>query len=333
MLRSLHRTILSMATGGESISDVSEVNSDREDDEDNSLGISESNDSTTGTCENCQKAAYDHTIVLVENIGGITPYVIPSFPFVTVRLMHIKFQVYGEDETVYDGFLGAEEECSVSAVHEGSVLRICHGHNNAFLINQEEFSKSIVTAGMVLIDNSLVFVIWKWCPVFEVNKDNDEDVNMSCELQADKEDEDDEEDESNSVIHALTFKCIGTIKEERYQEILVAANLQRRNGEEVHVRLTPEPTNCYDSEAIAFECKTSTSTDSENKWERIGYMVCEVLQDVHEAIRSNSILSVQFDWIRFITHWSRSKPGWYCGIRISKVGPWSKTCLKHRSSI
>ena len=89
-----------------------------------------------------------HTIVLVESIGGTTPYVIPSFPFVTVKLVHIKFQVYG-DETVYDGFLGAEEECrsAVSAVHEGSVLRICHGHLNAFLIDQEEFSKSIVTAG------------------------------------------------------------------------------------------------------------------------------------------------------------------------------------------
>ena len=191
--------------------------------------------------------------------GQKTALVIPSFPFVTVKLVHIKFQVYG-DETVYDGFLGAEEECrsAASAVHEGSVLRICYGHQNAFLINQEEFSKSIVTAGMVLIDNSLVFVIWKSFPVLEVNEDNDEDESMNCELQEDEDDEDDK-DESNSVVHALTFKCIGTIKEERYQEILVAANLQRRNGEEVHVRLTPEPTNCYDSEAIAFECKTSTS--------------------------------------------------------------------------
>ena len=326
-----------MATMRESIRNA-EVNSDeREDDEDNGPGF-ERNDSSPGACESCKKAACDHTIVLVESIGGTTPYVIPSFPFVTVKLVHIKFQVYG-DETVYDGFLGAEEECrlsAVSAVHEGSVLRICHGHQNAFLIDQEEFSKSIVTAGMVLIDNSLVFVIWKWFPVLEVNEDNDEDndedESMNCELQEDEDDEDDK-DESNSLVHELTFKCIGTIKEERYQEILVAANLQRRNGEEVHVRLTPEPTNCYDSEAIAFECKTSTSTDSENKWERIGYLVSEVTQDVHEAIRSNSILSVQFDWIRFITHWSRSKPGWYCGIRISRVGPWSKTCLKHRSSL
>ena len=59
----------------------------------------------------------------MESIGGTTPNVIPSFPFMTVtELVHIKFQVYG-DETVYDGFLGAEEECrsAVSAVHEVSV--------------------------------------------------------------------------------------------------------------------------------------------------------------------------------------------------------------------
>ena len=50
----------------------------------------------------------------------------------------------------------------MSAVCEDSVLRICHGHQNACLINQEEFRKSIVTAGMVLIDDLQVFVIWKW---------------------------------------------------------------------------------------------------------------------------------------------------------------------------
>ena len=79
--------------------------------------MSESNDSSPGTCETCQKVACDHTIVLVESIGGITPYVIPSFPFETVRLVHIEIQEYGEDEEVTLAFrLGAEEECSVNAL-------------------------------------------------------------------------------------------------------------------------------------------------------------------------------------------------------------------------
>ena len=143
---------------------------------------------------------------------------------------------------------------------------------------------------------------------------------MNCELQEDEDDEDDK-DKSNSIVHALTFKCTGTIKEERYQEILVAANLQRRNGEEVHVRRTPEPTNCYDSEAIA--CKTSTSTDSENNEKELAIWSVKLHRTYMKQFRSNSILSLQFDWIRFITHWSRSKPGWYYRIRISRVGSWS----------
>ena len=326
-----------MSTEDDSVSNPSEVDDFEYDVElsDRDRSTPDSDDSKLKpacTCENCQKAPCDHTIVLVERMGNIIPYIIPSFPFMTAKLLHIKFQVYGDDETVYDGFLGAEGACSTTAVCEGSVLKICHGHQNAFLIPQKEFKQSIATAGLVLIDDSLVFVIWKWHVLAVDEEDEDEKMSLKmsdlCELEADEEEENNESN-SMDVVHALTFKCIGTTKEDRYQEILVEANLQRRSGKEVHVRLTPEPSNCYDSEAIAFECRTS----AENRWERIGYIVSEVLQDVHQAIRSNSIVSIYFDWIRFITHWSRSTPGWYCGIKISRVGPWSKICLKHRSSL
>ena len=72
--------------------------------------MSESNDSSPGTCETCQKVACDHTIVLVESIGGITPYVIPSFPFETVRLVHIEIQEYGEDEEVIRRLSGSVQK-------------------------------------------------------------------------------------------------------------------------------------------------------------------------------------------------------------------------------
>ena len=35
----------------------------------------------------------------------------------------------------------------------------------------------------------------------------------------------------------------------------------------------------------------------------------ELLEDVHDAINAGSIISVQFAWIRYITDWSRSGPG------------------------
>ena len=89
--------------------------------------------------------------------------------------------------------------------------------------------------------------------------------------------------------------------------------------------MKPEPHNPYDSKAIAFECMT-------NEDKRIVYMVSDVQVDVHLAINDKSIVSVEVEWIRFITHWSCSKPGWYCGITIKKKGPWSKVCLNSHST-
>ncbi len=67
------------------------------------------------------------------------------------------------------------------------------------------------------------------------------------------------------------------------------------------------------------------------KWSRVGYMVSYVLADVHEAVNSEKIVSVELNWIRFIIQWSRSRPGWYCGVKIFKTGPWSKVCSRCRT--
>ncbi len=39
--------------------------------------------------------------------------------------------------------------------------------------------------------------------------------------------------------HTVVFKCIGTNKEESYQEVLAKSNRRLRNGENVPVRLNP----------------------------------------------------------------------------------------------
>ena len=64
--------------------------------------------------------------------------------------------------------------------------------------------------------------------------------------------------------------------------------------------LRKEPTNPKDSRAVAFDCKV------DKYWELIGYVVKEAVESVHHALDSNLVVSVQFEWIRFITHWSRS---------------------------
>ena len=45
------------------------------------------------------------------------------------------------------------------------------------------------------------------------------------------------EDEIPAITHSLTFKCIGSTKEARYQEVLALANLKIRKGETVQVKL------------------------------------------------------------------------------------------------
>ncbi len=109
---------------------------------------------------------------------------------------------------------------------------------------------------------------------------------------------DDEDEELADDFHTRTvvFKCIGAAKERRPQAVLSEASYKFRRGEAVEVRLLPEPSNPWDSRAIAFQFKVGAN------WERIGYVVREALNAVHSAIQTGSIISVKFEWIRFITH-------------------------------
>ncbi len=43
--------------------------------------------------------------------------------------------------------------------------------------------------------------------------------------------------------------------------------------------MSPEPTNPVDAHAIAFECKLN------DKWQKIGYVVREALDAVHDALQ------------------------------------------------
>ena len=91
--------------------------------------------------------------------------------------------------------------------------------------------------------------------------------------------------------------------------------------------MKPEPDNCFDANAIAFEIQIN------DEWRRVGYLVSEVLQAVHHAIENQAIQSVRLEWVKFITHWSRSTPGWYCRINIEKIGPWTKDVLRYKSTV
>ena len=133
------------------------------------------------------------------------------------------------------------------------------------------------------------------------------------------------DDSVPAITHSVIFKCIGAHKEIHYQEILAAANRKLEKGTKVPVKLDPEPQNKYDNRAIAFVCQID-----DTNWERIGYVVSEVLEEVHQAINNREILNVTFDWIKYIVHFK--SPGWYAGIRISRKGEWSQKVLRSRAA-
>ena len=170
-----------------------------------------------------------------------------------------------------------------------------------------------------------VLVVWKW--------ESDGDVHVESE--GDKQDSDSEEDgldhndqdtyAQEQPSHTLTFKCIGTTRDTRYQEALHLVST-RKPVEQVQVTLQPEPDNPVDSRAIAFV------TTVDNVQYTIGYVVREVLDELHEAIKLKQILDVRFAWVKYLVQWTRSGPAYYCGVNITRKGEWSQNVTRYQST-
>ena len=126
-----------------------------------------------------------------------------------------------------------------------------------------------------------------------------------------------------AITHSVVFKCIGVTKDAMAQQTLERAY---DLISQVPVELKPEPHNPKDSKAIAFMCRL------DEKPYRIGYVVREALSDVHEAIASNSIVSVEFAWVKYLTTWTISGPGWFAGIKITRNGSWSNVVVRSGST-
>ena len=75
-----------------------------------------------------------------------------------------------------------------------------------------------------------------------------------------------------------------------------------------------EHSNPRDSRELAFVCQI------EGEHCTIGYVVSELVEEVHSANDSGGILSMEFAWVRYIIDWSRSGPGFFAGINIEKRG-------------
>ena len=117
--------------------------------------------------------------------------------------------------------------------------------------------------------------------------------------------------------HTIIFKYIGSVKNLAYQNALAQVSRHLSKGETVPVKLLPEPLNPVDTQAVAFICELN------GEWRQIGYVVQEALSDVNEALKKQLIVDTRFNWVKYITSWKRSGPGWYAGIDITVKGQWS----------
>jgi len=171
-----------------------------------------------------------------------------------------------------------------------------------------------------------VLVIWKWELMLHTDSQGSDD--SSIELFSDSSDHNSTETPlpTSGTTHTVSFKCIGATKSHDYQSTLRSARDKLRIGENVPVYLVHEPRNPRDTRALAFVCEIGGKT------QRIGYIIRELLEGVHAARNAGAIVSTKFAWVRYITEWSRSGPGFFAAINIEKRGVWSANVVSLRST-
>ena len=202
-----------------------------------------------------------------------------------------------------------------------------HTMYNLFIVFQaSEFARSVEDISKYqLYGGDTVFVLWNWFWV--ENSSATLSVTSSPHRSPTPNDgsSSSSSDEIPTITHTVVFKCIGVTKEKKYQDTLKYAKKRLDDdGVKLPVKLQPEPGNKWDSKAIAFMCQDNLG------WQRIGYVVREVTDEVHQAINNGKILDVTFDWIKYRVHFST--PGWYAGIRITLNGEWSLNVQRSRAT-
>ena len=116
--------------------------------------------------------------------------------------------------------------------------------------------------------------------------------------------------------HAIIFKCTGSTHDLHAQKVLRCTSEQLHNDNVVPVKIFQQPFNQYNNKDLAFKCWMS------DDWNRIGYITCEALDTVHDALNNNFITGVYFAWAKHMLSWTLSGPGYYAGINITKFAEW-----------
>ncbi len=178
----------------------------------------------------------------------------------------------------------------------------------------EEFANEVKEVQNMRLYSGSVLVVWKWTcdDTTMLTENSEESYNIIIQDSNDEDNVSNEGEAVDTVIcmatareHTITFKCIVATRDQAWQQSLRAARDKLEKGIVIPVRLKPEPNNVRDSKAIVFECYL------EGKWFRIGYIVRELLDEVHDVIKKGLIARVEFNWIKYKTNWTYSGPGYF----------------------
>ena len=216
---------------------------------------------------NMEVDSSEYTRITILAAGGLIHCVIPSFPVFSGMLREVKFQ--WEDEYgkihVFDGFA---RHCNLLDDQLPAVAKVPYSYDNAFMIKvckyitvsscnitilqrlnqfvswmhvyalfyrRVEFSKSVDTNGYQFFEGDHVFVIWEWEWLEdhsdpESNHSEDDQETDDATDNTDNDEEEEDNDEIPAITHSVTFKCIGSTKEARYQEVLALAKQKIKRG-------------------------------------------------------------------------------------------------------
>lgn len=271
------------------------------------------------SCVQPEPCSEENLDICILDVGEKFTYRVPSFPVLSCRIRRMKFKLE-TDSAVYDGFI---KDCpSLERVFPALIVA-GKGYEDCFFVPKHDFSQTINVHGLVLYDDS-IFILWKWKWAELYTPDQPLEIGSGYDDLTSPNSTSESEDEN--ITHTIVFKCIGSNKDLKSQDILRAVSQKLEAGIVVRVKVEPEPMNPKDERALAFVCEV------DGKWHRIGYVVRECRDAVHDAL-SNGPVPAEFGWVKYIVHWSKSGPGWYAGVKLTKKGYWPSSVVKSQSTI
>ena len=160
----------------------------------------------------------------------------------------------------------------------------------------------------------------------------------SCQSSTDSTDMSEEEEGSDTLPDQVSgethidetaqfaeyFALEGSSYHEECQKVMRKCKQLQLQKENINLRVTPEPTNIRDKNAVIVEAYLN------NDWYCIGYIPQEKLRKVVVAVRNSEIQKVEFKFIGFMFVQDLNDWLYHPRVLISKIGHWLPTDANYK---